>query len=245
MRLLAVILLSGCATTPTPETPPPTAPESELHAAWEREVDDAVAGFTAVRPRLTSTESAVLALFDAQLKGLEALAGSPTLQAVEAKATLLGPGSESAIARLLAQKAALDAKTTLLESKVVQADKARLEAEQRAKTASQQAIQAEAASNLSRVATLAILAGIAAFLFGHYLAIPKWVAASTVGLGVLTATTAPQLLAFFGSDSAQYLMLATLSAFALGAIVTAALWAYRRLRPLPPCADVPKEDKGG
>ena len=238
--LLAIVLLSGCASKPTPPPSSPTSPETELHLAWEREVDDAIAGFTAVRPKLTSVESQVLSLYDAQLKGLEALAGSPTVPAVQAKAALLGPGNDKAIRDLLAAKAALDAKTTALEAKAVQADRERIAAETAAKQAKQDAIQAEAASNLSRVAVLAIGAGILAFLFGHYLAIPKWAAACTVGLGLLVATLAPQLLALFGSDKAQHIMLATLAALALSAVLSLILWLWTKFKK-PDAQELPQE----
>lgn len=239
--LLAIFLLTGCYSK-RPVTPPtPTAPETELHLAWEREVDDAVAGFTAVRPRLSGPDDA-LELYDAQLKGLEALAGPPSVPAVQAKTELIGSGNDKAIKDLLAAKTALDAKTTALEAKAVQADRERLAAETAAKQAKQDAIQAEAASNLSRVAVLAIGAGILAFLFGSYLAIPKWVAASTVGLGVLVATTAPQLLAFFGSDHAHYLMLSTFGVLALGGVTAFTLWLWRTITPKPSC-DNAAQDK--
>jgi hypothetical protein len=241
LRVLAVLMLAGCATVPPTQEPiplPPSSPAADLDRLWDAEVDDAVAGFTAIRPRLTTVESAVLQLFDAQLKGLEALAGPPSLPAVNAKTALLGgKGSESAIARLAADKARLDARTTELEGKADLAEKARIAAQARADAAAEQAIRAEAASNLSRVATCAIAAGIAAFLFGAYLGIPRWAAAATVGLGVLVATTAPQLLAFFGSDRAQHIMAATFAVLALGAVVSLALWAYRRLFPAKPCDD--------
>lgn len=244
MRALAVVLmLAGCATVPEAPAPrppaAPTSPEASLHLAWEMEVDDAVAGFTAVRPRLTAVDSPVLALFDAQLDGLKALAGSPTLPAVEAKARLLGPGkgTADAIARLRADKAALDAKTTALEASARQAELDRAAAEARATAAAEQAIRAEAASNLSRVAVLAIGAGILAFLFGHWVGIHRWAAAATVGLGVLTATTAPQLLAFFGSEHAQTIMAATFAILALGGIVSLGLWTWRRIFPATPCDD--------
>lgn len=244
-RALAVLMLAGCATVPNhePPRPPagPTSPEASLHLAWELEVDDAVAGFTAVRPRLTAVEAPVLALFDAQLDGLKALAGSPTLPAVEAKSRLLGTGkgTADAIAKLRADKAALDAKTTALEGAARQAEIDRAAAEARATAAAEQAIRAEAASNLSRVAVLAIGAGIVAFLFGHWVGIPRWAAAATVGLGVLVATTAPQLLAFFGSEKAQHIMAATFAVLALGAVASLGLWAWRRIFPAPstPCDD--------
>ena len=229
MRALAVVLmLAGCATVPeapapTPIPPSPSAPAADLDKLWDAEVDDAVAGFTAVRPRLTTVDSAVLALFDAQLKGLEALAGPPSLPAVTAKAALLGKGGQDAIARLAADKARLDARTTELEGKAAAAERERIAAQARADAAAEQAIRAEAASNLSRVAVLAIGAGILAFLFGHWVGIPRWAAAATVGLGVMTATTAPQLLAFFGSENAQTIMAATFAVLAavLGAFLLA------------------------
>lgn len=246
VRVLAVLMLAGCATVPeapAPAAPPaaPSSPEASLHLAWELEVDDAVAGFTAVRPRLTAVDSPVLALFDAQLEGLKALAGSPNLASVEAKSRLLGTGkgTADAIAKLRADKAALDAKTTALEGAARKAELERAAAEARATAAAEQAIRAEAASNLSRVAVLAIGAGIVAFLFGHWVGIPRWAAAATVGLGVLTATTAPQLLAFFGSDNAQTIMAATFAVLALGGIVSLGLWTWRRIFPAPstPCDD--------
>ena len=246
MRALAVVLmLAGCATVPdsapapAPIPPSPSAPAADLDKIWDAEVDDAVAGFTAVRPRLTAVDSAVLALFDAQLKGLEALAGPPSLPAVTAKAALLGKGGQDAIARLAAEKARLDARTTELEGKAAAAERERIAAQARADAAAEQAIRAEAASNLSRVAVLAIGAGILAFLFGHWVGIPRWAAAATVGLGVLTATTAPQLLAFFGSENAQTIMAATFAVLAMGGIVSLGLWAWRRIFPAPstPCDD--------
>lgn len=245
MRALAVVLmLAGCATVPeapapTPIPPSPSAPAADLDKLWDAEVDDAVAGFTAVRPRLTAVDSAVLALFDAQLKGLEALAGPPSVPAVTAKAALLGKGGQDAIARLAAEKARLDARTTELEGKAAAAERERIAAQARADAAAEQAIRAEAASNLSRVAVLAIGAGILAFLFGHWVGIPRWAAAATVGLGVLTATTAPQLLAFFGSENAQTIMAATFAVLALGGIVSLGLWTWRRIFPAPstPCDD--------
>jgi len=87
----------------------------------------------------------------------------------------------------------------------------------------------EAASNLSRVAAGAIALGVIAFLFGHMLAIPRWVSASTMGLATLTATTAPQLLAFFGSESAQKIMLATFSLLALAGTASACVWFYKKM----------------
>ena len=244
MRALAVVLmLAGCATVPdsapapTPIPPSPSAPAADLDKLWDAEVDDAVAGFTAVRPRLTAVDSAVLALFDAQLKGLEALAGPPSVPAVTAKAALLGKGGQDAIARLAAEKARLDARTTELEGKAAAAERERIAAQARADAAAEQAIRAEAASNLSRVAVLAIGAGIVAFLFGHFIGIPRWAAAATVGLGVLVATTAPQLLAFFGSDNAQTIMAATFAVLALGGIASLGLWAWRRIFPATPCDD--------
>ena len=87
----------------------------------------------------------------------------------------------------------------------------------------------EAASNLSRVAAAAIAVGFLAFLFGHLLAIPRWVAATTIALGTLTATTAPQLLEFFGSENAQHLMLATFALLAVAGVASAGLWLYRTL----------------
>ena len=244
VRVLAVLLLAGCATVPSEPSAPPvippalSAPAADLDKLWDAEVDDAVAGFTAIRPRLaTSTESAVLQLFDAQLKGLEALAGPPSVPAVTAKAALLGKGGQDAIARLAAEKARLDARTTELEGKAAAAERERIAAQARADAAAEQAIRAEAASNLSRVAVLAIGAGIVAFLFGHYLGIPRWAAAATVGLGVLVATTAPQLLAFFGSENARHIMAATFAVLALGAIVSLGLWAWRRFFPSTPCDD--------
>jgi hypothetical protein len=87
----------------------------------------------------------------------------------------------------------------------------------------------EAASNLSRVAAAAIAVGFLAFLFGHLLAIPRWVAATTIALGTLTATTAPQLLEFFGSENAQHLMLATFGLLALAGVFSGGLWLYRTL----------------
>lgn len=245
MRLLAVILLAGCATTPdkVEDTTPPPA-HSELHTVWEREVDDAVAGLTAIRPTITAPESS-LRLYDAQLQGLVSLAGQPTVQSVQSKASLLKLADPKAMAALEAAKKALDAKTDALEAKAKKAEEDALRARAREEAARQQAIQAEAASNLSRVAALAILAGIASFLFGHYLAIPKWVAATTVGLGVLVATTAPQLLAFFGSDRAQTIMAVTFSVLGFGTGLYLGLWAWNRIFPSKPCADVPKEDKGG
>jgi hypothetical protein len=238
-------MLAGCATVPdsapapAPIPPSPSAPAADLDKIWDAEVDDAVAGFTAVRPRLTAVDSAVLALFDAQLKGLEALAGPPSLPAVTAKAALLGKGGQDAIARLAAEKARLDARTTELEGKAAAAERERIAAQARADAAAEQAIRAEAASNLSRVAVLAIGAGILAFLFGHWVGIPRWAAAATVGLGVLTATTAPQLLAFFGSENAQTIMAATFAVLAMGGIVSLGLWAWRRIFPAPstPCDD--------
>ena len=244
VRVLAVLLLAGCATVPSEPAAPPvippalSAPAADLDKLWDAEVDDAVAGFTAIRPRLaTSTESAVLQLFDAQLKGLEALAGPPSVPAVTAKAALLGKGGQDAIARLAAEKARLDARTTELEGKAAAAERERIAAQARADAAAEQAIRAEAASNLSRVAVLAIGAGIVAVLFGHYLGIPRWAAAATVGLGVLVATTAPQLLAFFGSENARHIMAATFAVLALGAIVSLGLWAWRRFFPSTPCDD--------
>ena len=102
---------------------------------------------------------------------------------------------------------------------------------ERASAAASDARLAEASSNLSRVAAGAIALGVLAFLFGHLLAIPRWVAASTIGLGTLTATTAPQLLAFFGSESAQHLMLATFALLALAGTTSACVWLYRKLSP--------------
>ena len=102
---------------------------------------------------------------------------------------------------------------------------------ERAAAAAADARLAEASSNLSRVAAGAIALGVLAFLFGHLLAIPRWVAASTIGLGTLTATTAPQLLAFFGSESAQHLMLATFALLALAGTTSACVWLYRKLSP--------------
>lgn len=102
---------------------------------------------------------------------------------------------------------------------------------ERAAAAAADARLAEASSNLSRVAAGAIALGVLAFLFGHLLAIPRWVAASTIGLGTLTATTAPQLLAFFGSESAQTLMLATFGLLALAGTTSACVWLYRKLAP--------------
>lgn len=102
---------------------------------------------------------------------------------------------------------------------------------ERAAAAASDARLAEASSNLSRVAAGAIALGVLAFLFGHLLAIPRWVAASTIGLGTLTATTAPQLLAFFGSDNAQHLMLATFALLALAGTTSACVWLYRKLAP--------------
>ena len=248
MRALAVVLmLAGCATVPEAPAPAPippaqSAPAADLDKLWDAEVDDAVAGFTAVRPRLTAVDSAVLALFDAQLKGLEALAGPPSVPAVTAKAALLGKGGQDAIARLADEKARLDARTTELEGKAAAAERERIAAQARADAAAEQAIRAEAASNLSRVAVLAIGAGIVAFLFGHWVGIPRWAAAATVGLGVLVATTAPQLLAFFGSDNAQTIMAATFAVLALGGIASLGLWAWRRIFPATPCDNhVPKE----
>lgn len=101
--------------------------------------------------------------------------------------------------------------------------------QERAALAAANARLSEASSNLSRVAAGAITLGVLAFLFGHLLAIPRWVAASTIGLGTLTATTAPQLLAFFGSESAQHLMLATFALLALAGVTSAGVWLYRKL----------------
>lgn len=252
MRLLAVIMLSGCATLPNkPDAPaaPPSSPEAALHAAWEREVDDAVAGLTAVRPRLTSVESQVLDLYDAQLDGLKALAGSPTLPAVEAKAALLGgKGGADAISRLKADKAALDARTTALETAARQAEIDRAAAEARASAAAEEARLANAARDLSRVGAGAIALGALAFLFGHLLAIPRWAAAATIGLGLLVSTLAPQLLTFFGSSHAQKIMAATFGALAVSGVVSLGLWAWARLRPETPDDDhaspPPQDPKG-
>ena len=214
----------------TAHQPAPTAPAAALDRLWEAEVDDAIAGLTAVRPRLSAPDPA-LALFDAQLKGLEALAGSPSLAAVTAKSALLGPESGDAIKRLLAQKAALDQKTTALENAAAAADRERIAAEARATEAAKQARLAESSRDLSRVAAGAIALGVLAFLLGHLIGIPKWAAAGTIGLGTLVATTAPQLLEFMGSDSAHHIMAATFGLLALGAVASLALWAYRRIKP--------------
>lgn len=102
---------------------------------------------------------------------------------------------------------------------------------------------AEASSNLSRVAAGAIGVGILAFLFGHFLAIPRWASAMTVGLGLLVATMAPQLIEFFGSDHAHYLMLGTFAVLAIGALLTAGLWVWDKVKHLTPLADKPSGDK--
>lgn len=254
MRLLAVIMLSGCATLPSnkPDAPaaPPSSPEAELHQAWEREVDDAVAGLTAVRPRLTSIEAQVLALYDAQLDGLKALAGSPTVPAVEAKSALLGgKGGPDAIARLKAEKAALDARTSALEASARKAEIDRAAAEARASAAAEEARLANAARDLSRVGAGAIALGAIAFLFGHLVAIPRWAAASTIGLGLLVSTLAPQLLTFFGSSHAQKMMAATFGALAVSGVVSLAIWLWAKLRPAtpdePPQTPPPSDPQGG
>lgn len=136
--------------------------------------------------------------------------------------------------RLIALSAFLLAGCALIEPGSVQHEAIDTSSEwmERAAQAANQARLSEASSNLSRVAAGAIALGVIAFLFGHLMAIPRWVAASTIGLGTLTATTAPQLLAFFGSDSAQTIMLATFSLLALAGTTSAMLWIYRKISPI-------------
>ena len=221
--VLALLALGGCA-TPTPEGIPPATPKpdpkaDELRVVWESEVDDAVAGFTAIRPRLTSVESPVLALYDAQLEGLKALAGAPLLPAVEAKVAVLGNPDPSVIARLLEEKKRLDAKTNALEGQVASAKReAELAREAKAES-DRQARLAEQAKDLSRAGTWAMGLGILAFLMGHWLRIPKWVAASTVGLGLGISTFGGQLLEFFGSAHFHTILLASFGLLALAAVV--------------------------
>lgn len=110
---------------------------------------------------------------------------------------------------------------------------------------------AEASSNLSRVAAAAIGLGILAFLFGHLLAIPRWASAATVGLGLLVATMAPQLIEFFGSDHAHYIMLATFGVLALGSLAGAGMWFWNKVGHLTPVwkstskPDAPHENPKG
>ena len=65
----------------------------------------------------------------------------------------------------------------------------------------------------------------------------------TVGLGLLVATMAPQLIEFFGSDHAHYLMLGTFAVLAIGAVLTAGLWVWDRVKHLTPLCDPPSADK--
>lgn len=236
--LVCVVLLPGCVSwwtdDETPQPPIPADPSElrELHLAWEREVDDAVAGFTAVRSHIDGTRPA-LGLYDAQLAGLKALAGSPSVDAVLAKSEVAkgSEGADAALAKLAKEKAALDAKTTALEQAAANADNARRAAENAAKVEAHNRRLAETANDISKVAAGAIALGFAAFLFGHLLGIPRWASAGTIGVGVLVATTAPQLLDFFGSEDAHLVMLGTFGLLALGGLVALGLWGWRKLNP--------------
>jgi len=221
--VVALLALGGCSCFTDEEIPLPAAkpdPKAdELRAVWEAEVDDAVAGFTAIRPRLTATESPTLRLYDAQLEGLKALAGPPLLPAVEAKVALLGNPDPSVITRLLEDKKRLDAKTTALEGQVADAKREAELAREAKAEADRQARLSEQARDLSRAGTWAMGLGILAFLVGHWLRIPKWVAASTVGLGLGISTFGGQLLEFFGSANFQVILLASFGLLALAAVI--------------------------
>ena len=238
--LLCVVLLPGCvswwsdddAAVPQPPIPADPSELKELHLAWEREVDDAVAGLTAAREHIDGPRPA-LGLYDAQLAGLKALAGSPSVDAVLAKSDVAKgkEGAEAALAKLAREKSALDAKTTALEQAAASADNARRAAENAARIEAHNRRLAETASDLSRVAAGAIALGFLGFLFGHLVGIPRWASAGTVALGLAVATSAPQLLDFFGSDAARNIMLGTFGLLALGGLVALGLWGWRKLNP--------------
>lgn len=202
-----------------------------MHAVWEKEVDDATAGLTALRPVLSGKETA-LELYDAQLQGLISLAGEPSHASVQAKAELIATGDPSALAKLAEAKRALDAKTDALEAKARKAEEEAKQARAIAEDANRQARLAQASRDLSRVAVGAVALGVLSFLFGHLVGIPKWSASATVGLGVLVATLAPQLLDFFGSEQARYLMLATFGFLALALVASLGFWTWRKLNPV-------------
>lgn len=239
--LLALLLLTGCASSKKQAPVIPASSEAgELHLVWESEVDDATAGLTAIRPAITGSRSA-LRLYDAQLQGLISLAGQPSHASVKAKAELIELADPAALAKLEEAKRLLDAKTDALEAKLRKAELEAKQARALAEDASRQARIAQASRDLSRVAVGAIALGVLAFLFGHLIGIPKWSASATVGLGVLVATLAPQLLDFFGSDQARYLMLGTFGFLALALVISLAFWTWRKLNPekddLPPPGD--------
>jgi hypothetical protein len=243
VRLLLVIglLMAGCSSPKAPAPLPPApspAPiqQTTLLKVWQDEVAENLAIYTAIRPSLSGPPPA-LSLYDSATQGLASLSGDPTAKSVEQFQLLVAKPDEKALAKLRADKVALDKKTSELEAKVEAEKLARLKAEAEAvqarkdkAEADRQASLTQSASDLTQYGTYAIGLGVLALLLGHLVGIQKWVAGLTIGAGVLVAATARPLIDFFGSDKSEYVLLGTLAFLALNLAVVVAVKSWRFVR---------------
>ena len=243
MRFLACILLAGCTTTQQVDVAPSSV--ESLHKAWEQQVDDSVATFTAIRPGLTGPDYN-LKLFDVTLEGLIALSGSPTVEAVEQKVKLLHGADMSAIEAIKKKNKELDKKTTELEDKAKKAEERAAAAEQKLAAADERNRLNQLSGWISMAGAVGAMIGFLAFVFVPAAITPKWVSATAIPMSVGVAIFGHRLLEWLGTEWASYIIGGSAAFVLLNALAYFSwkLWcnAKNRLRRPKDCALIPPSE---
>lgn len=243
MKLAAFIvvgMLVSCGEKPKPAIPVvPAEPkaDAELVEVYQKEVLQDAAILKAVRPHLTTSRTPALELYDTVQQGLVSLGGEPSAKDVDKFSKLIENPDKKELERLRAEKVALDKKTDELEAKAakerdsrIRAEAERDQARKDKAEADRQADLSKSAAELTKYGTWTIGVGVLAFLFGQYLGIAKWVAATTVGLGIVVATTARPLIDIFGGKNSETILLSTLSIIALNVTAAFGWWLWSKLK---------------
>lgn len=201
---VAMLALSGCFSFDYEEEAVPPSAEA-LHEVWEKQVDDSIASFTAIRPTITGSDYS-LKLFDVTLDGLIAISGSPSQQAVADKMKLIELADPKVLVDLGKRNKEIDIKTTQLEDKARLAEERALLAEKKLADSDRRSRLNELSGWISTAGAVGAMIGFLAFVFVPAAITPKWVSAVAIPMSVGLSIFGHRLLEWLGTESAGLIM---------------------------------------